>query len=104
MPVFSLSISRKTIATVLAIVMYGVGHIYLGAARRGIAILFIGLGLSFIGYPGYMALEYAVGDPQFTTAMIIVFVLAAAGLVSLGFWVWQIFDARKVAKQQAIEA
>jgi hypothetical protein len=104
-PVFSLSFSRKTIATVLAIIMYGVGHIYLGAARRGIAILFVGLGLLLMGHPGFLTLEYAAGDEmQFTTAMIMVFVLMAAGLTSFGFWIWQIFDARKVAKQQTIEA
>jgi hypothetical protein len=103
--VFSLSFSRKTIATVLAIIMYGVGHIYLGAARRGIAILFVGLGLSLMGYPGFRALEYAGGaEMEFTAAMIIVFMLAATGLVSLGFWIWQILDARSVAKKQAIEA
>jgi hypothetical protein len=39
-----------------------------------------------------------------STAMIIGFVLIAAIIVEFGFWVWQIFDARKVAKMQAIEA
>lgn len=98
------SISRKWVAIVLAIVMYGVGHIYLGAARRGIAILFIGMGLSLMGIPGYFALEYVAGKEfEFTSAMIVIFGLAAAGFVSLGFWIWQIFDARKLAKQQ-IEA
>jgi len=102
---FSLSISRKTIATALAVIMYGVGHIYLGASKRGIAILSVGIGLSLIGYPGFLAVEYSMGtDMTFSTAMIIVFMLAAAGLVSLGFWIWQIFDARKIAKQQMVEA
>jgi hypothetical protein len=99
------SLSRKTIATILAIVMYGVGHIYLGAARRGIAILVIGMGLSTISYPGILMFGYVAGDSiELSTAMIIGFVLIAAIIVEFGFWVWQIFDARKVAKTQAIEA
>lgn len=94
-------LSRKTIATILAAVMYGVGHIYLGSARRGIAILCIGIGLSLISIPGYFAADYAMGsDLEFNNTTSIVLVMAAAGLVCLGFWVWQIFDARKLAKQQ----
>lgn len=104
--VFSMfSISRKTIATILAVVMYGVGHIYLGAGRRGIAILAIGIGLSLIAYPGYLGFDSVLGlkTSNISAAMIIIITLATASLVSLGFWVWQIFDARKIAKQQ-IEA
>ena len=99
------SISRKTIATILAVVMFGIGHIYLGSGRRGIAILVIGIGLSLIGYPGYLGFDSILGlkTSNISGAMIMIITLAAAILVSLGFWVWQIFDARKIAKQQ-IEA
>jgi hypothetical protein len=95
------SISRKIIATILAVVMFGAGHIYLGARRRGIAILAIGIGLTLIAYPGYIGFDSVLGlkTSNISGAMIMIITLAAASLVSLGFWVWQIFDARKVAKQ-----
>jgi TM2 domain-containing membrane protein YozV len=100
-------IGRKTIAMILAIVpgffgIFGLGHIYLGAIRRGIAILAIGIGLILIAYPGYVSFQYAMGT--INTTMIVVVALVMAGLAAVGFWIWQILDARKIAKQQAIEA
>ncbi len=34
---------------------------------------------------------------------IMMLALMMVGLGSIGFWIWQILDARKIAKQQAIE-
>jgi hypothetical protein len=98
-------IGRVTIATLLAVI-YGVGHIYTGQVRRGIAILIIGFGLSLISYPGLTSFQYLAGmDLQaISISMIANLSLIAVGLGSFVFWVWQIFDARKIAKQQAIEA
>lgn len=113
MSVLSLSIfdvvtsrlGRMTLATLLAIVP-GIGHIYLGAARRGIAILAIGIGLVLIFYPGYASFQYIAWTnlETITTTMITVIALIVVGLGAIGFWIWQIFDARKIAKQQATEA
>lgn len=94
-------LDRRIIAMMLAIVP-GLGHIYLGAARRGIAILVIGIGLVLIAYPGYVSFQYVSG--AITTTMITVVALVMAGLAAVGFWIWQILDARKIVKQQAIEA
>ncbi|HXV45413.1 MAG TPA: hypothetical protein VD736_01955 [Nitrososphaera sp.] len=98
-------LGRVTVVTLLAIV-YGVGHIYAGQVRRGIAVLIIGFGLSLISYPGYTSIQHLSGtDLQaLSINMIVNLSLIAVGLGSFVFWVWQIFDARKVAKQQAIEA
>jgi hypothetical protein len=95
-------LGRDILAMMLAIVP-GLGHIYLGAARRGIAILAIAIGLALIAYPGYANFQYVTWTDMgtVTTAMIIVVALIMAGLGAIGFWVWQIFDARKIAKQQA---
>lgn len=102
---------RKTVATVLAIApgflgIFGLGHIYLGAKRRGIAILVIGVGFAMIAYPGYVSFQYATGisSGAVTTTMIIVIALVMSGLAAVGVWVWQILDARKIAKQQEVEA
>lgn len=101
-----IGLGRKAIATVMAIV-FGVGHIYLGETRRGIAILAIGVGLSLISYPGYLGYQNitVINLQAINSAAIISVSLFAVGLGSIGFWAWQIFDARKIAaKQQAIEA
>lgn len=105
-------LGRKTFATILAIApgffgVFGLGHIYLGAARRGIAILVIGIGLVLIAYPGYTSFQYAAATnlETISTTMITVIALIMAGFAAVGFWIWQILDARKIAaKQQAIEA
>lgn len=104
-------LGRKTIATILAIVpglfgIFGMGHIYLGSTRRGIAILAIGIGLVLIAYPGYASFQYVAWTnlETISTAMITIVALIMVGLGAVGFWIWQILDARKIAKQQAIEA
>lgn len=97
-----LGLGRQTIATIFAIV-FGVGHIYLGETRRGIAILVIGIGLVLIAYPGSQNIS-AINLQAITTAAIVNVGLIGVGLGSIGFWIWQILDARKIAaKQQAIE-
>lgn len=119
MAVLSLSIfdvvtsrlGRNTIATVLAVVpglfgIFGLGHIYLGAARRGIAILAIGIGLVLIAYPGYANFQYMVGiiSGATGTSTITVAALIVSGFAAVGLLIWQVFDARKIARQQATEA
>jgi hypothetical protein len=101
-----IGISRKTIATILAIVMFGVGHMYLGSIRRGIGILAVGIGLLLVAYPGYTSINSVLGlklteIPSISTIIVLSMMLVGLGLV--GFWIWQIRDARKIAKQQAIE-
>ena len=97
-------LGRTTLATILAIVP-GLGHTYLGAARRGISILAITIGLVLIFYPGYASYQYVAWTDvgSISTTMITVIALSMAGLAAAGFWIWQVFDARKIVKQQAAE-
>ncbi len=99
-------LGRGTIATILAVILFGMGHIYLGQFRRGIAILTIGIGLVLIAYPGFIGIQYISGiDMQAITRSTVVNIsLFAVGLGSIGFWIWQILDARKLARQQIAEA
>lgn len=98
-------LGRKTIATVLAIVpgffgIFGLGHISLGETKRGIALLVIGIGLILIAYPGYLSFQRLLETDQGTlnnTSMIITIGLIMAAFAALAVWVWQIFDARKIA-------
>jgi hypothetical protein len=103
-------LGRMTIATILAVApgflgIFGLGHIYLGSVRRGIAIMAIGIGLILIAYPGYASFQYTAWTDveTITTTMITVIALIMVGFAAVGFWIWQILDARKIAKQ-AIEA
>jgi hypothetical protein len=100
-------IGRKTIATLLSVVMFGAGHIFLGETKRGIAIVVMGIGLSLISYPGFLGIQNVTGaslQAISVTAMVSIG-LFAVGLGSIGFWIWQILDSRKIAtRQQSIEA
>lgn len=104
-------VGRMNIATILAVVpgllgIFGMGHIYLGAVRRGITILPIGIGFALICYSGYASLPYVAWSDItiVSTAMITVLALVLVGFIgAIGCLVWQIFDARKIAKQQTTE-
>lgn len=101
-----IGLSRNLIATVLAIVIPGIGHVYLGAFRRGIGILVAGIGLLLVSYPGFLGIN-SVLTSNMTQGMsmtsIMVLALMMVGLGAIGFWIWQILDAKKIAKQQSIE-
>ena len=102
-----IGLSRKLIATILAIVIPGVGHIYLGAFKRGIGIVVTGIGLFLVSYPGFLGSNSVLSlnmTDGISMTTIVVLVLMMVGLGSIGFWIWQILDARKIAKQQSIEA
>jgi hypothetical protein len=94
-------IGRRTVATVLAIVLCGAGHIYLRHIRRGVAILTIGIGLCLIAFPGYLGFQNILGiDFQAVSVSNIINIgLISVGFGSGAFWVWQIIDARKLANQ-----
>lgn len=101
-------LGRMTLATILAAVpglvgIFGIGHIYLGATRRGIGILATGIGLVLIGYPGFTSLQYVSWTEGMTITTMIIIGLVMAGLAAIGLFAWQIFDARKIVKKQ-IEA
>ncbi|HEV8405140.1 MAG TPA: hypothetical protein VGQ13_04445 [Nitrososphaera sp.] len=100
-----IGLSRKLIATVLAIIP-GIGHVYLGAFRRGIGILVTGIGLLMVSYPGFLGINSVLTSNMtqgISMTSIMVLALMMVGLGAVGFWIWQILDARKIAKQQGIE-
>ena len=71
--------------------LYGIGHLYVGALGRGLLFFFVGLILEIISWVSLLAFLSEEALP------ILLDLLLLAGL--LAFWVWQIFDARKVCRQ-----
>jgi TM2 domain-containing membrane protein YozV len=65
---------------ILAVVLSGLGHIYLGLVKRGIIILIIGIAL------------WAV-----VSWLIPIF----GWVIGVAYWIWQIYDAYKLYKAQA---
>lgn len=59
---------------ILAIIIYGLGHIYLGFVRKGVVILIVGFAINIV-------LSYLFGW--------------WGSLLVLPFWGWQLFDAYK---------
>jgi hypothetical protein len=81
--------------------LLGLGHIYVGKVERGIGILISGiiiyvlLIIMVISFPSFLILapdESSVG----IEVILMVFVLGIAYFV---LWIWQIFNARKLAKK-----
>ena len=65
------------ITMILAIVLGGIGHAYLGFVKKGLTIFIIGIGLG-------IGLYYLFGF--------------WGTLATLAFYIWQIFDAYKTYK------
>ena len=66
------------ITMILAIVLGGIGHVYLGFVKKGLIIFIIGIGLG-------IGLYYLFGF--------------WGTLATLAFYIWQIFDAYKTCKR-----
>ena len=67
------------LAVVLSIIIAGLGQIYLGRIKRGIVILIAGIAMTIV-------LSYVFGWIGY--------------IPSFAFWIWQIIDAYKIAKNQ----
>lgn len=70
---------RLWLSILLAILVWGVGHIYLGFIKRGIVILVIGLILAFV-MPWFIPYPYIWA-------------------IVIGYKIWQIWDAYKYYKK-----
>jgi TM2 domain-containing membrane protein YozV len=86
------------LALLIGIGVFGIGHIYVGRIRRGIVLLVVSLA---IHVPLVMAAVLLIPSlflsrEAFGALFIGVVVL---GLVNLGLWIWQGYDAYKLAKQ-----
>jgi TM2 domain-containing membrane protein YozV len=105
----SLSKSKNEgIVLVLSIIVglmgiMGVGHIYLGRARRGVIILILGI-MSWVAFfipfaiLGVLGeLEEEPSDPAIIIGMI--GGLAAVGIGVFILFIWQVFDSRKLCRE-----
>jgi TM2 domain-containing membrane protein YozV len=68
----------------------GVGHVYVGRIGRGVLILAIGLILRFLFVISLFPFLWKGGGAL---------IMGILGIGNLGLFVWQIYDAYKLAKQ-----
>ena len=109
------------IAVVLALVLgiiglWGMGHIYVGKVRKGIKFLAFGIAvvtITYLGFGGIIilgvgiagALARLAGDlvaavvAVLVSTILVLLLLAIAVIVFLAGWIWQAYDAYKLAKQ-----
>ena len=72
-------VKRLWLTILLAVVFWGIGHIYLGLVKRGITILVIGIVTFFVAL-GFVPFPYG-------------------GLIMIGYWAWQIWDVHRRYKK-----
>lgn len=79
----------KTIllAGIIGILLMGFGHFYLTRFKRGITILIVSIATGMIFFIAVFGAFFALSLP----------VAAAVGVLRLGLWLWQTYDARKLA-------
>ena len=88
------------ITTILAIIMGGVGHIYVGRIKRGIVILLIDLVSGAIfSIAQYLSMPQDMMNHSMTTDMPYFGVYVAALIGIIIFFIWQIIDARKECRK-----
>lgn len=73
----------------------GIGHIYVGRIARGILILISGIILFVLGLIAIFA-GAALGPAGFAAGAVFGFIFI---IIYVVIWIWQIFDARSLAKQ-----
>jgi TM2 domain-containing membrane protein YozV len=81
--------NQRTVVLMALIVGFlgfeGIGHLYIGKTRRGITLLLIGWGLSI--------------STALTSSIGLLSVTVLIGISFFAFWIWQTYDANKLAKQ-----
>ena len=85
------------IAFILSFIIPGVGQMYVGKIKRGIAYLVTYVVLSIISSLITMRLDY--NDIQAVKDLIVSPLFIGIILVSLGFWAFNIYDAYRLAKK-----
>lgn len=73
---------RLGLTILLAVLVSGVGHIYLGVIKRGIIILIVAIILG-ITIPLFIPVPYS-------------------WIIMIGYWVWQIYDAYEQYKKMDV--
>ena len=79
----------------------GVGHVYLGRARRGIIILVVAFAIAGVGGAMVVAALPEEPDPDETLADLAasLLVMVALVVVYVGFVIWTTYDAWRLCKQ-----
>ena len=81
----------------------GIGHMYVGKVGRGIGILILGLILYAIliimGTVGIASLGISNSDSAGSAAAGVGLLMFVLGIVYIVFFIWQIFNARNLAKK-----
>jgi TM2 domain-containing membrane protein YozV len=74
-----ISTSKKILAVILSIVIWGLGHMYIGRIKRGIVILLSGIAIMFLA-------------SVLTSSLVSL-------LVALGYLIWLIYDLSKIIRK-----
>jgi TM2 domain-containing membrane protein YozV len=94
------------VAALLAILvglfgLWGIGHVYLGRIRRGLLLLALGIVLNALSVGGFLLGILLFGRDS-GSGLFLSLGLGASiflGIVTLALWVWQTYDAYRLAKK-----
>ncbi|HJT86185.1 MAG TPA: zinc ribbon domain-containing protein [Nitrososphaeraceae archaeon] len=85
--------------------LQGVGHIYVGKVGKGIGILISGIIIAFllifstVSLQGIFFFEDDISSSNSGIEVVAIFIIFISGIAYLVLWIWQIFNARKLAKK-----
>jgi len=79
------------LAAFLPLFLFGIGHFYIGKIKRGIILLVLGI---LAKIPFVLSLPFSLW---------IFLLLLVSGLINVGLWIWQVFDAYMLAKKYNAE-
>ena len=101
-PYYQTAMKSEVLSIILAFIIPGAGHLYLGRLKRGLIILVayfglavISMGVLFNVFPGLFVADPA--DIVFDTGSLTV--LAILSIISLVIWIVQLIDAYNLTKQ-----
>ncbi len=101
-PYYPIAMKSEILAIILAIIIPGTGHMYLGRLTRGLIILVSYIGLSvlamviaFSAMPNLFTMDAM--DVAFDTGLLVA--LTILSLISLVIWIVQLIDAYNLTKQ-----
>jgi phosphonate transport system permease protein len=94
---YPLSENRSTLATALSLVIPGTGQLYLGSRWKGAVILLMTALLAFL-------VAWALSDSQIGQLTLGGTIFSWLWLPFVGFWAWNILDARSQAQGKSFNA
>ncbi|MDR3205817.1 MAG: zinc ribbon domain-containing protein [Candidatus Methanoplasma sp.] len=97
---YQLPLKNTGVAVILAFLFTGLGHLYIGKIKRGIAVLIGGILLPSISL--VLFLPFLIVDSGGATDPAIgafLALLIVVGLIDVIYWIWNIVDAYNLAKE-----